>query len=44
VTMDDATSEITSGFFVLQEGTESSFQGIKETIEKYGLFCSLYPS
>jgi transposase len=42
VTMDDATSEITSGFFVLQEGTESSFQGIKETIEKYGLFCSLY--
>ncbi len=42
VTMDDATSEITSGFFVLQEGTESTFQGIKETIEKYGLFCSLY--
>jgi transposase len=42
VTMDDATSEITSGFFVLQEGTQSTFQGIKETIEKYGLFCSFY--
>lgn len=42
VTMDDADSEITSAFFVLQEGTESSFQGIKDTIEKYGLFCSFY--
>ena len=42
VTMDDAESEITSGFFVLQEGTESTFQGLKETIEKYGLFCSFY--
>lgn len=42
ITMDDATSEITSGFFVLQEGTDSSFRGIEETIEKYGLFCSLY--
>lgn len=42
VTMDDANSEITSGFFVLQEGTESSFQGIQETIEKKGLFCSFY--
>lgn len=42
VTMDDANSEITSAFFVLQEGTESSFQGFIETIKKYGLFCSLY--
>jgi transposase len=42
VTMDDATSRITSAFFVLQEGTESSFQGLTETIERYGLFCSLY--
>jgi transposase len=42
VTMDDATSEITSGFFVLEEGTDSSFQGIQETIEKKGLFCSFY--
>ena len=42
VTMDDADSEITSAFFVGQEGTESSLQGIKETIERYGLFCSFY--
>jgi transposase len=42
VTMDDANSEITSGFFVLQEGTDSSFRGIKETIEKHGLFCEFY--
>jgi transposase len=42
VTMDDATSRITSAFFVLQEGTESTFRGLQETIEKYGLFCSLY--
>ena len=42
VTMDDATSLVTSAFFVLQEGTESSMRGLQETIEKYGLFCSLY--
>ena len=42
VSMDDGDSEVTSGFFVEQEGTWSSFQGIKETIETRGLFCSLY--
>ena len=42
VTLDDATSEITSGFLVEEEGTESTLQGLKETIEKYGLFCSFY--
>ncbi|WP_157111113.1 ISNCY family transposase [Candidatus Nucleicultrix amoebiphila] len=42
VTIDDATSVITSAFFVLQESTESTFRGLKETIERYGLFCSLY--
>lgn len=42
ITMDDATSEIVSAFFVLQEGTESSLQGVKETIMAKGLFCSLY--
>jgi transposase len=42
ITLDDATSTITSGFFVPQEGTQSSFGGIKETIEEYGLFCSFY--
>lgn len=42
VTLDDAASVITSAQFVEQEGTWSSFQGIQETIERYGLFCSLY--
>jgi transposase len=42
VTLDDATSEITSAFFCAEEGTMSSFRGIHETIDKYGLFCSLY--
>lgn len=42
VTLDDATSEITSAFFCKQEGTNSSLRGIHETITKYGLFCSLY--
>jgi transposase len=42
VTMDDATSEITSAFFCEEEGTMSSFRGIQETIDKHGLFCSLY--
>lgn len=42
VTMDDATNEIYSAFFVDEEGTSSSFQGVKETIESKGLFCSFY--
>jgi len=42
VTMEDATNEIYSAFFVAEEGTMSSFIGIKQVIEKKGLFCSLY--
>jgi hypothetical protein len=42
VTMDDADSEIYSAFFVEEEGTNSSFLGVKEVIDKFGLFCSLY--
>ena len=42
VTLDDADSEIYSAFFVEEEGTFSSFQGVKEVIEEHGLFCSLY--
>ena len=42
VTLDDATSKITSAFLVAQEGTHSSFQGLQETIEQYGIFCSFY--
>ena len=42
VTLDDATSEITSAFFCAEEGSFSSLRGIQETIDKYGLFCSFY--
>lgn len=42
VTLDDADSRITSCFLVPEEGTESSLQGLMETIQQYGLFCSLY--
>jgi hypothetical protein len=42
VTMDDASSEHYSMFFVEEEGTQSSFQGVKEVIEQHGLFASLY--
>ena len=42
ITFDDADSEHYSMFFVEEEGTHSSFLGVKETIEKYGLFCSFY--
>jgi transposase len=42
VTMDDATSAIYSAFFVEEEGTMSSFQGLREVIEAQGLFSSLY--
>jgi transposase len=42
VTMDDATSEHYSMFFVEEEGTTSSFLGIGEVIRAKGLFSSLY--
>lgn len=42
VTMDDATNEVYSGFFVHEEGTMSSFQALAEVISAQGLFCSLY--
>lgn len=42
VTLDDATSEHTSMFFCAQEGTDSSFHGIGQTMTRYGMFCSLY--
>jgi transposase len=42
VTMDDATSTVYSGFFVEEEGTLSSLQGVRETIEGKGLFSSFY--
>ncbi len=42
VTMDDATNEHYSMFFVDEEGTESSMRGVREVIEAKGLFCSFY--
>jgi transposase len=42
VTMDDATSEIYSAFFLQEEGTMSTFTALAEVIEAKGLFCSLY--
>ena len=42
VTLDDATSELYSAFFVEEEGTMSSFQGLREVVETRGLFSSLY--
>jgi transposase len=42
VTMDDATNENYSMFFVYEEGTASSFQGVQDVILKHGLFSSIY--
>lgn len=42
VTMDDATGEHLSMFFVPEEGTASSFRGVAEVIARRGLFASLY--
>ena len=42
VTMDDATSEHYSMFFVEEEGTASSFRGVQDVIEARGLFSSFY--
>jgi hypothetical protein len=42
VTMDDASSIHYSMFFVDEESTQSSFQGISAVIKKHGIFASLY--
>ena len=42
VTMDDATGEIYSAFFVVQEGTWSSMRGVRDVLESRGIFSSLY--
>lgn len=41
-TMDDATNEQYSMFFVEEEGTLSSFRGVDEVIAGHGLFSSFY--
>jgi transposase len=42
VTMEDATSGLYSAFLMDQEGTASSFRGLREVVSGHGLFCSLY--
>jgi len=42
VTMDDATSWHYSMFFAEEEGTASSFRGVRDVIEAHGLFGSFY--
>ena len=42
VTMDDATNEHYSMFFVHEEGTASSFRGVHDVILQKGLFSTLY--
>jgi len=42
VTMDDATSEHYSMFLVAEEGTASSFRGMRDVILAHGLPCSFY--
>lgn len=42
VTMDDATSEHYAMFFVDEEGTASSFRGVRDVIAARGLFSSFY--
>ena len=42
ITMDDATGEIYSAFFVDEEGRWSSMRGVREVLERKGLFDSLY--
>ncbi|MFI5091745.1 MAG: ISNCY family transposase, partial [Terriglobales bacterium] len=42
VTLDDATSAIYSAFLVDEEGTASSFRGLREVVARRGLFCALY--
>jgi hypothetical protein len=42
VVMDDATSQVYSARFVPQESTLTCMRVLRETIEKMGVFCSLY--
>ena len=42
VTMDDASSEILSAFLIEEEGTASTFRGLREVFDKHGLPLSFY--
>ena len=41
-TLDDATNEVYDAFFVPEENTRSVLQILRNTIDKKGVFCSLY--
>ena len=41
-TLDDATSRVLSAFLVEEEGTASTFRGLREVVERHGLFCEFY--
>jgi transposase len=40
--LDDATSEVYAAEFVSQEGSKTCMKVLRETLEKKGIFCSLY--
>lgn len=42
VVMDDATSEVYYGQLVEEETTRTVMEAIREVVEKWGLFCSMY--
>ena len=42
VILDDATSEIYYAQLVEEESTRTVMQGVREVIERKGLFCALY--
>jgi hypothetical protein len=42
VILDDASSEIYCAQLVNEESTRTVMQGVREVIERKGLFCSLY--
>jgi len=42
VTMDDATSGILSAFLCAEEGTDSTFRGLREAFDAHGLPLALY--
>ncbi len=42
VVLDDATGEIYSGEFAMEEDTRSVFSVLRSVVEEQGIFCSLY--
>lgn len=40
--LDDATNEVYAAYLVEEEGTMSVLAGLKQIVERKGLFCSLY--